>query len=161
MNASNAAMAELAIAPGGSPAGDRPPAAPAGPGPVQIWHLGMAPSVHPQAYVAPTAVLKGQVSVGPGSCIMHGAVLAAEGGPVQVGAGCVIMENAVLRGTARHRPIIGDGVLAGPHTQLTGCTILPFIFGVDDAGGRCEQLPAALTHYTAVMARHHRQDQII
>jgi carbonic anhydrase/acetyltransferase-like protein (isoleucine patch superfamily) len=66
-----------------------------------IRHLGMAPSVHLKAYVAPTAVLSGQASVGAGSCIMHGAVLAAEGGPVQVGAGCVIMENTVLRGTGR------------------------------------------------------------
>ena len=93
-----------------------------------IRHLGMAPSVHPDAYVAPTAVLSGQVSVGAGSCIMHGAVLAAEGGPVQVGAGCVIMENAVLRGTARHRLRIGDRVLAGPHAQLTGCTLADAVF---------------------------------
>ena len=62
----------------------------------------MTPSVHPEAYVAPTAVLSGQGSVGAGSCVMHGAVLAAEGGPVRIGAGCVIMENAVLRaGRAR------------------------------------------------------------
>ena len=54
---------------------------------MRIRHLGMAPSVHPEAYVAPTAVLSGQVSIGAGSCIMHGTVLAAEGGPVQIGAG--------------------------------------------------------------------------
>jgi carbonic anhydrase/acetyltransferase-like protein (isoleucine patch superfamily) len=88
----------------------------------------MAPSVHHKAYVAPTAVLSGQVSVGAGSYIMHGAVLAAEGGPVQAGAGCVIMENAVLRGTERHRPLIGDWVLVGPHAQLTGCTVADEVF---------------------------------
>ena len=201
-----------------------------------IRHLGMAPSVHPEAYVAPTAVLSGQVSVGAGSCIMHGAVLAAEGGPVQVGAGCVIMENAVLRGTLRNPLRIGDRVLAGPGAQLTGCTLadevfiaggamvlpgahlgraaavaagavvhlgtivapaaripagwvavgdparlyppgqaeaiaagvaeagwsfFPFMLGVDDAGGRRDQLRAALARYTAAMARQHRQDQVI
>jgi carbonic anhydrase/acetyltransferase-like protein (isoleucine patch superfamily) len=90
---------------------------------VRIRHLGLAPSVHPEAYVRPTADLSGQVNVGVGSCIMHGAVLAAEGGPAQAGAACVIMENAVLRGTVRDRLIIGDRVLASPHAQLTGCTI--------------------------------------
>jgi len=234
MNASTAAVTELAT-PSGM-AGVSPPRAQVRAGPVLIRHLGMAPSVHPEAYVAPTAVLSGQVSVGAGSCIMHGAVLAAEGGPVQVGAGCVIMENAVLRGTPRHRLLIGDRVLAGPHAQLTGCTVadevfiaagamvcngahlgraaavapgavihfgaivapaaripagwvavgdparpyppgqaeairaglaeagwsfLPLVFGVDDAGGRRDQLRAALARYTAAMARHHLQDQVI
>jgi hypothetical protein len=49
--------------------------------------------------VAPTAVLSGDVRVGPGSCVLHGAVLNADGGAVRIGANCVIMENAVLRGT--------------------------------------------------------------
>ena len=41
----------------------------------------MAPSVHPEAYVAPTAVLSGEVRIGRGSCIMHGAVLGRRGRP--------------------------------------------------------------------------------
>ena len=77
----------------------------------------MVPSVHPEAYVAPTAVLSGEVRVGRGSCIMHGAVVAAEGGPVEIGANCMIMENAVLRGTPQHPLIMGDHVLAGPSAR--------------------------------------------
>ncbi len=205
-------------------------------GQMKIRHLDMAPSVHPEAYVAPSAVLSGEVRVGSGSCIMHGAVLAAEGGPVDIGANCVIMENAVLRGTQRHPLLVGDHVLAGPHSHLTGCVIadevfiatgamvfngahlgrassvalgaavhigcvvppltripigwvavgdparmyppgeaepiraglaevgggfLPFVFGVDDAGDRREQMQSALQRYTGAMARHHREDEII
>ena len=66
---------------------------------MEIRHRDSSPSVDPEAYVAPTAVLSGQVRVGPGSCVLHGAVLSADGGPVEIGANCVIMENAVLRGT--------------------------------------------------------------
>ena len=95
---------------------------------MRIRHLDLAPSVHPEAYVATTAVLSGDVRVGRGSCIMHGAVLAAEGGTVDVGANCVIMENAVLRGTPRHPLIMGDHVLAGPHSHLTGCGIADEVF---------------------------------
>ena len=80
---------------------------------MEIKHREMTPSVHPDAYVAPTAVLSGQVSVGAGSCVLYGAVLTADGGPVEVGANCVIMEHAVLRGTPRHRLIVGNHVPAG------------------------------------------------
>ena len=78
--------------------------------------------------MAPTAVLSGEVRVGRGSCIMHGAVVAAEGGPVEIGANCVIMENAVLRGTLQNSLIMGDHVLAGPHSHLTGCGIADEVF---------------------------------
>ena len=95
---------------------------------MEIRQRESTPSVDPEAYVAPTAVLSGQVRVGPGSCVLHGAVLSADGGPVDIGANCVIMEHAVLRGTPRHRLTIADHVLAGPHCYLTGCTIGDEVF---------------------------------
>jgi hypothetical protein len=42
---------------------------------VKIRHRGGSPSVAPDAYIAPTAVISGRVRVGPGSCVLHGAVL--------------------------------------------------------------------------------------
>jgi carbonic anhydrase/acetyltransferase-like protein (isoleucine patch superfamily) len=95
---------------------------------MEIRHLESTPSIDPEAYVAPTAVLSGQVRVGPGSCVLHGAVLSADGGPVEIGANCVIMEHAVLRATPRHPLTIGDHVLAGPHCYLTGCTVGDEVF---------------------------------
>jgi carbonic anhydrase/acetyltransferase-like protein (isoleucine patch superfamily) len=95
---------------------------------MEIRHRDSVPSVDPEAYVAPTAVLSGQVRVGPGSCVLHGAVLSADGGPVDIGANCVIMEHAVLRGTPRHPLTIGDHVLAGPHSYLTGCAVGDEVF---------------------------------
>lgn len=97
-------------------------------GPMEIRHSGSSPSVDPDAYVAPTAVLSGQVRVGPGSCVLHGAVVSADGGPVEIGANCVIMEHAVLRGTPRHPLTIADHVLAGPHCYLSGCTVDDEVF---------------------------------
>jgi carbonic anhydrase/acetyltransferase-like protein (isoleucine patch superfamily) len=93
-----------------------------------IRHLGMAPTVHPEAYVAPTAILSGDVRIDHGTCIMHGAVVAAEGGAVVIGANCVIMENAVLRGTPQRQLAMGDHVLVGPHAHLTGCGISDEVF---------------------------------
>lgn len=90
---------------------------------VLVRHRHARPRVDESAYVAPNAVLCGDVVVGPHSRILFGAVLTAEGGPVEIGASCVIMENAVVRGTPRHPTRIGDNVIVGPHTHLTGATI--------------------------------------
>jgi carbonic anhydrase/acetyltransferase-like protein (isoleucine patch superfamily) len=95
---------------------------------MKIRHRETTPSVDPEAYVAPTAVLSGQVTVGPGSCVLPGAVLSADGGSVEIGANCVIMEHAVLRGTPRHPLTIGDHVLVGPHSYLSGCTVGDEVF---------------------------------
>jgi carbonic anhydrase/acetyltransferase-like protein (isoleucine patch superfamily) len=95
---------------------------------MKIRHRDTTPSVNPEAYVAPTAVLSGQVTVGPGSCVLHGAVLSADGGSIEIGANCVIMEHAVLRGTSRHPLTIGDHVLVGPHAYLTGCIVGDEVF---------------------------------
>ena len=104
MNATDVLQTEPAALPSGSAAGAAAPYARARSTQMTIRHLGVAPSVHPEAYVAPTAVLSGQVSVGAGSCIMHGAILAAEGGPVQVGR----LRDHGERGAAWHpRPPAG------------------------------------------------------
>ncbi|WP_411285996.1 gamma carbonic anhydrase family protein [Lapillicoccus sp.] len=90
---------------------------------VFVTHRMKSPRVAESAYIAPTAVLCGDVSVGPHSRVMFGAVVTAEGGPVEIGANCVIMENAVIRGVPRHPTRLGDHVLIGSHASLTGCVI--------------------------------------
>lgn len=84
---------------------------------------GTSPQIHETAYVAPTAVVCGDVVIGENSRILFGAVLVAEGGPVVVGSNCIIMENVVIRGTPKFPVWIGDHVLVGPRAYLTGCTI--------------------------------------
>lgn len=86
-------------------------------------HQSRGPHVEPSATVAPTAVLSGDVRVGPGCRILHGAVLTSEGGAVTLGPRCIVMENAVLRGTARHPLAVGEDVLVGPRAYLTGCRV--------------------------------------
>lgn len=90
---------------------------------VFVRHRMKSPKVAESAYIAPTAVLCGDVTVGPHSRVLFGAVITAEGGPVEIGANCVIMENAVVRGVPQHPIRLGDHVLVGPHASLTGCVI--------------------------------------
>ena len=93
-----------------------------------LEHEGRRPRIHPTAYVAPNATLSGDVTIGPESRILFGAVLTAEGGPVIVGGYCVVMEQAVLRGTKAHPLRLADHVLVGPHAHLSGCAVEDDVF---------------------------------
>ena len=93
-----------------------------------LEHLGKRPAIDPSAWVAPTATVCGDVTIGPGSRILFGAVLVAETGAVTIGADCIVMENAVVRGVTRHPMTIGDHVLIGPHAHLSGCTVAQDVF---------------------------------
>ena len=95
----------------------------AGQGATYVRHRMRSPRVAESAYIAPTAVLCGDVTIGAHSRVLFGAVISAEGGPVEIGEHCVIMENAVIRGVPQHPAVLGDQVLVGPHAHLTGCVI--------------------------------------
>jgi carbonic anhydrase/acetyltransferase-like protein (isoleucine patch superfamily) len=93
-----------------------------------LEHQGKRSHVHESAYVAPTATICGDVTIGEKSRVLFGAVIVAEGGPVEIGAECIVMENAVIRGTRRHPTRIGNHVLVGPRAYLTGCVVEDNVF---------------------------------
>ncbi|MFJ8915918.1 gamma carbonic anhydrase family protein [Amycolatopsis sp. NPDC102389] len=123
-------------------------------------HRGRRPWVHPSAYVAPTAVLCGNVRVDADARVLFGAVLTAEDGEVHVGRRCVVMENALVRGRAAHPAQIGDDVLIGPHAHVngavvgdgcflaTGCALFPGA----RLGGHVEVRINAVVHTNTVLA---------
>ncbi|MDJ0894278.1 MAG: gamma carbonic anhydrase family protein [Alphaproteobacteria bacterium] len=125
-----------------------------------LEHDAARPSVHPTARIAPTAVLCGDVTVGPDSSVGFGAVLTAETGPIEVGAQCVIMENAVLRGTSRHPLRIGDNVLIGPNAYLSGASVGDnsfiatgvSVFNAARIGARAMVRIGAVVHIKTVLA---------
>ena len=51
-----------------------------------LEHRGKTPQIHSSAYIAPTATICGDVSIGENSRIHFGAIIVAEGGPVEIGA---------------------------------------------------------------------------
>ena len=88
-----------------------------------LEHRGAAPTIDLTAYVAPTAVVCGDVHVGPEARILFGAVVSAEDGRVEIGSRCVVMENALLRARRAHPVRIEDDVLIGPHAHVNGDAI--------------------------------------
>jgi carbonic anhydrase/acetyltransferase-like protein (isoleucine patch superfamily) len=93
-----------------------------------LEHRGKVPRIHPSAYIAPTATICGDISIGANSRVLFGAVIVAEGGPVDIGSDCIIMEQAVIRGTAGFPTRLGNAVLVGPRSYLTGCMVENDVF---------------------------------
>jgi carbonic anhydrase/acetyltransferase-like protein (isoleucine patch superfamily) len=94
-----------------------------------IRNRGAEPVIDPSAFVAPTAVLVGRVSVGPRARVMYGAVLDSEASKVDVGATAIVCENAVLRASSAGGVdlpvVVGDHAFVGPHATLLGCVVEP------------------------------------
>lgn len=86
-------------------------------------HRGAEPAIDPSAYVAPTAVVVGDVRIAAGARILHGAVLSAEDGRITVGEDSVVMEHALVRGRAGHPVRIGAAVMVGPGAHVNGSTV--------------------------------------
>ena len=93
-----------------------------------IEHDGVRPTLHPSAYVAPTAVISGDVEIGPECSVLFGAVITSDGGPVRIGRRVTVMENAVVRGRNRFAAQIGDDCLIGPHAHVNGSRIGNWVF---------------------------------
>jgi gamma-carbonic anhydrase len=91
-------------------------------------HDGKRPVIADSAYVAPNAVVCGDVRIGRDCRVLFGAVLVADGGPVALGDSCVVTENALIRGRSAHPAQIGDRVLIGPHAHLDGTTVDSDVF---------------------------------
>lgn len=93
-----------------------------------VKHNGTSPQIDATAWVAPNAVICGNVTVGPGCRIMYGAQIIAEGGSISIGRECIIMENAVLRSSEPHPLHIGNNCLVGPNAHVVGCTVEDEVF---------------------------------
>lgn len=86
---------------------------------------GIAPAVHPQAFVAPTATLVGDVHVEAGASIWYNAVLRADCGTIFVRAGANVQDGSVLHGGDDPYTEIGEGATIGHLCVVHGCVVGP------------------------------------
>src|SRR5687768_506710 len=90
-----------------------------------ITYNGHTPRVHPSAFLAPTAVLIGDVEVGPESSIWFGAVLRGDHPDhgIRIGARTSIQDNCVVHVSARGATIVRDEVTVGHGAKFESCEI--------------------------------------
>jgi carbonic anhydrase/acetyltransferase-like protein (isoleucine patch superfamily) len=86
---------------------------------------GIAPTIGEDVFLAPTAVLVGDVRVGDRANIWFGTVLRgdARNSHIEVGAGCSIQDNAVIHCADDLPTVIGTDVVVGHGAMLEGCTV--------------------------------------
>lgn len=91
---------------------------------------GSHPAIDPSAFVAETAVVIGDVSLGPQSSIWYNCVARGDVNYIRIGARSNIQDLTMLHVTgSRHADdpgaplVIGDDVTVGHHVTLHGCTI--------------------------------------
>ncbi|MFG6280276.1 gamma carbonic anhydrase family protein [Microbacterium sp. 5K110] len=127
---------------------------------MRFAHLGAEPRIHPDAVVAPTAVISGDVTIGPGCQVLHGAVLTAEGSRIVLGEHTVVMENALVRASSTHAVHVGAHTLIGPMASVAGADIGAEVFLATgtrvfngaEVGDRCEVRINAVVHLRTVLA---------
>ena len=84
---------------------------------------GRAPRVDPDAWIAPTATLVGDVTVEAGASVWYGAVLRADFGAIVVGAGANVQDGTVVHGGSDPVTTIGPDATIGHLCIVHGCTI--------------------------------------
>ncbi|GHF40505.1 gamma carbonic anhydrase family protein [Streptomyces morookaense] len=84
---------------------------------------GRAPGIPSTAFVAPTAVLAGNVTVGERAGIWYHAVLRADFDAVDVGEEANVQDGAVLHADPGYPVRIGARVTIGHNAVLHGCTV--------------------------------------
>ena len=122
-------------------------------------HLGARPRIDDSAVIAPTAVISGDVRIGPGCQVLHGAVITAEGSSITLGEHVIVMENALIRATAANAVHIGDHTLVGTLASIAGAAVGDEVFLASGArvfngsivGRRCEIRVNAIVTRRAVL----------
>jgi carbonic anhydrase/acetyltransferase-like protein (isoleucine patch superfamily) len=84
---------------------------------------GNSPKVHPEAFVAPTAVLIGEVTVEAGASVWFNAVLRADYAPIIVRAGANVQDGAVLHAPPGVPVDVGPGATVAHLCMIHGAHI--------------------------------------
>ncbi len=84
---------------------------------------GVIPVVHPSAFVHPTAVLIGDVDIGPGCYVGPNASLRGDFGRIVLLAGANVQDNCVMHGFPEHDTLVEENGHIGHGAVLHSCTV--------------------------------------
>src|SRR5690349_14615960 len=84
---------------------------------------GRSPDVHPEAFIAPTATLVGEVVIEAGASVWYNAVIRADYAPVIIRAGANVQDGAVLHAPPGTPCEIGSGATVAHLCVVHGATV--------------------------------------
>ncbi len=92
--------------------------------PVILPYRGIMPTIAPDAFIAPGAVIIGDVHIGAKSNVWFGCVIRGDVNHIRIGAHTNIQDGSVVHVTRKTGPtIIGSGVTIGHSVLLHACTL--------------------------------------
>ncbi len=86
-------------------------------------YKGKRPRVHPSAFIAPTAVLIGDVEIREGASIWFGTVLRGDMARIEIGARTSVQDNSVIHTDENEPTLIGEDVTIG-HNALVHSSVV-------------------------------------
>ncbi|HCA87074.1 MAG TPA: gamma carbonic anhydrase family protein [Streptomyces sp.] len=84
---------------------------------------GKVPEIGAGAFTAPTSVVLGEVSLGPGASVWYHTVLRADCGPISIGADSNVQDNCTVHVDPGFPVTLGERVSVGHNAVLHGCTV--------------------------------------
>ena len=87
-------------------------------------YRGKWPKIHETAFIAPNAVIIGDVEIGEGSGIWFNCVVRGDMNKIRIGSNTNIQDGTIIHIDSRTRPtIIGDNITVGHMCLLHACTL--------------------------------------
>jgi carbonic anhydrase/acetyltransferase-like protein (isoleucine patch superfamily) len=86
-------------------------------------YKGTRPLIGQDVFIAPTAVIIGNVEIGDRASIWYGVVLRGDEGKIIIGPGSNVQDNSVIHTTPELPTILKENVTIGHGALLEGCTI--------------------------------------
>ncbi len=84
---------------------------------------GKKPKVGKNVFIAPTAVIIGDVELGDGCSVWFNAVIRGDDGPIRIGAGSNVQDNATIHVPTKGSTTLHENVTIGHGATLEGCEI--------------------------------------
>ncbi len=84
---------------------------------------GVRPKIGAEVFLAPTAVLVGDVRIGDRASVWFGAVLRGDGAHIEIGPETSVQDNAVIHCAHDLPTVVGARVTVGHGAMLEGCVI--------------------------------------
>lgn len=88
-----------------------------------VEYQGKKPQISDEAYIAPTAVVIGDVIIKEGANIWFGAVVRGDVGQIVIGPRVSVQDNSVVHVNRRHNTIVEADVVIGHAVVVEGCHI--------------------------------------
>lgn len=99
------------------------------PGAIILPYHGIYPTIHESAFIAPGAVVIGDVHIGPETGVWFGVVIRGDVNSIRIGARTNIQDGSIIHVTRRTGPtVIGSGITIGHQVLLHACTLMDDCF---------------------------------